>query len=642
MMRLSRRAGLRLMLGVAPAALLASAQGAAPGGGSSSIALAPIWVWKNYAGHGELKITDTATGGEIQSASGGTLPAFPITIDPTPYVSGAAGSKSGWTAQFRNSTKGTWTRLGSGDFEFTPGVEAGEDNAEYRISDDGGGTWSDWQAIQSLVLDRNRAPPPYFLVEDYGGSDLDRFNAARDAAEAAGGGTVTTLNRSTVHRFVEHSYTARVHYLFPNIKKPDAIHSETGSGCTPAGNGQATGWTPGFNHVIFSGVAAARAIQASGERVSVVGGTLDGNAFKMALHSTAGDNAEPTVSYGTCYAAPGVPRVGANMFNLQQQHLVRCAGPKAAGVANQARYGFYGMIGRDNVADGIHFYGSTDVEVSDCWFQDVFRGAINIVRSNATLVSWRNSVLTHPSKLIGSGIDHELSHNWAGDRYVFIVSSDDFYDNDFDAVVRYGNQYFFRGCTIGPGLALFVRNGDGCLVAFEGSQAHPRGTIRYHNRGGTTGTAGRFPRNAITGWSGATPHNCTFRFQDQDFLAWGDPYVYHAEPRRPADGQTWEIQMGETVDTGSRFRIELINCTARLASNFPAGGTSTVRLLRTAKSLTTTQVVHIDGLTIGAGFAQAAVQLAGQRLEYRNVVHKGFPGAAIEQICPGAGQYVAL
>jgi hypothetical protein len=60
------------------------------------------------------------------------------------------------------------------------------------------------------------------------------------------------------------------------------------------------------------------------------------------------------------------------------------------------------------------------------------------------------------------------------------------------------------------------------------------------------------------------------------------------------------------------------------------------------KALTTTQIVRLDGLTIGAGFELPAVRLNGQRLEYRNVAHEGFPGATIQSICPGAGQYVAL
>jgi MYXO-CTERM domain-containing protein len=98
-------------------------------------------MWQSPDGEGELKLTDTATGGTIQSHSGGTLPAFPIEVDPSPYVTHAIGTKSDWTAQFRNSTKGTWTRLSDGNFQFTPSTSAGVDQSEYRVSDDGGATW---------------------------------------------------------------------------------------------------------------------------------------------------------------------------------------------------------------------------------------------------------------------------------------------------------------------------------------------------------------------------------------------------------------------------------------------------------------------------------------------------------------------
>jgi hypothetical protein len=41
-----------------------------------------------------------------------------------------------------------------------PPVAAGKDDGEYRISDDGGATWSEWQTLKTLVLDRSLAEQP--------------------------------------------------------------------------------------------------------------------------------------------------------------------------------------------------------------------------------------------------------------------------------------------------------------------------------------------------------------------------------------------------------------------------------------------------------------------------------------------------
>jgi hypothetical protein len=612
-------------------------------GGTSAITLDPIYMWKDDRDNGEHKITDTATGGAIQSSSGGTLPAFPLTVDPTPYVSGASGGKSGWSAQFRNST-GSWTRLGSGDFQFTPGITAGEDHAEYRVSDDGGGTWSNWQSLTTLVLDRSLCPGPYFLVEDYSGGgsswngvDTPRFNSARDAAVAAGGGTVTSLQRSTVRFVTNHVMKAKVHYLFPNVKRPDMIHTPSGQGCSPGGNGQGNNWEPTWQEPVFDGETGDNL--AGQARVNIVGGIFDGNMLKQAIHNGFQGTPASSSEYGKCW--PG-NRTNSSAFNLQLQRLIRLQGSTASGAGGRARLGCYAVTFQNTPGDAIHGTGASDGIIEDCRFSGTFRGGLVWDFGNSVLVARRNSYVnslgtTNSSQNVGAGIDHEIL-GFGGSFSLDILHEDEFIDGDFEFNPREGPGHIVRGCVIGPGLDWLAKGTvNAQVITHEGSAKNPRGTIRYHRK---APTGGNFPACSIRGWAGVTPHNMMVKFIDQDFLTWGTFYIYHEKLIVPTAG-VWEIEIGETTDTSSNFRVEVTNCTARVGPNMPSGS-NTIRLFRTVKALTTTQVVRIDGLAIGSGFQQAAIQLNGQRLEHRNVVHEDFPSASIQQICPGAGQYVAI
>jgi hypothetical protein len=88
----------------------------------------------------------------------------------------------------------------------------------------------------------------------------------------------------------------------------------------------------------------------------------------------------------------------------------------------------------------------------------------------------------------------------------------------------------------------------------------PRGEIRYHRK---APNGGEYPRSSIFGWAGISPHDCTFKFVDQDFETWGGgTWVYHYHIITPVSGDIWEIQIGQGVDTTSDFIVWLVNCTA--------------------------------------------------------------------------------
>ncbi len=607
--------------------------------GSSAVRLSAIYMWADYEGNGERKVTDTAIDGTIASSSGGTLPAFPITVDPTPYVQNARGSKDGWSAQFQNSTKGTWTRLGSGDFQFTPGTSAGYDDSQYRVSDDRGTTWSAWQTIESLVLDRSLCPGPYFLIEDYGGDNQAKIEAARDAADAAGGGTVTTIKRSTVLTDVAGlQIRPNVHWLFLNIKRADSKWTDN-SGCTPTGNGQSSGWRPSFHTALISGEENRRAIVDSGNRIYFLGGIMDCNMFKQALYHTTGSAADPYSNSGTCY--PGVRQQTKDFFNLQHNPAFKLRGKDSSAAADRELVGVYGMYIFNSTSDGIRGVGAVDLIAHDNIFSATARGAFVMDGGNSKLRTQRNRILAginvggYP---LGAGIDHEMLL-YSGSGYGDYVHQDDFIEQDFDMVIRFNSPYTFSGCTIGPGLNARASNADGAVCTIQGSAANPRAKVRYHCTGG--GAGGSRPGCLFAGWSRRSPYNITYKFIDTDFITWGTPYPYHEKLLTPAAGQTWAIDFGDSVETAYAYRIEVTNCTASVGPNMPSGS-KTLLLFKTVQALTTTQVVRIDGLTIGSGFAQDAVRLNGQRLEYRNVSHEGFPSATIQQICPGAGEYVPI
>jgi hypothetical protein len=249
---------------------------------------------------------------------------------------------------------------------------------------------------------------------------------------------------------------------------------------------------------------------------------------------------------------------------------------------------------------------------------------------------------TNSIQNVGTGVDYEiLGYGSPTSWWQDVTQEDDYVDGDFETESHHGVQHF-RGCVVGPGFEIRARNTTiaPTTITFEGSTAHPRGIIRYHRHGGTG--SGQYPQCVIGGYAGSSAGDMTVTFTDQDFVTWGTFYLYHSQRVTPVSGQEWAIRMGEVIDAANDdFIVILNNCTARVGATMPAGS-NTVRLLTTSKALSTKQIVRIDGLTIGAGFARDAIVLNGQRLEYHDVTHEGYPGATIQQICPGAGQYVAF
>jgi hypothetical protein len=617
------------MLGSAHAMLL----GAAGRPRISSIALTAIDAWA----------ADADDSRSIASSSGGTMPVIPVTVDPTPYVSGASGDKTNWLVQFQSAVLGTWTRLAGGDLQYTPGSTPGTEDAEYRVSDDAGATWSDWQAITIEVVERPAGA--YHLVEDYAGTEGQKVQAAIDAAHAAGGGVVTTLDRDTTRVMdgvtrsdasVGLTWREKVHLLGLKVRQPNATDGD-GNQCSPTGNGVATGWSPGYWDDLVRGGTAWGAAWDNSTRQEAVLCEFDGNATKMALHSTSGDNSEPNSTYGTCFPGNRLAN-GNDVFNLQQQAGVRLRGTTDGSAANRRRARFKRCKILRTCGDGLNNVGGMDVELHDCLHEDCFRGSPNMIGGNSRMVIVRNTVRIGSANINGR-IDHETET--FGSRDSELTHTDTVIGGLFDMIPRSsttspGSVYVVEGCDVGPQLNLIPKNCVQATVTFRGTVTNPRGKIRFHVQGG--GKYSVHPACRIGGWAGRLPHTCQFLFEDQDFIAHGDPYIFNTETFTPG-ADYFHIRLGETVQAGDGWAVTLINCKAYW-QNRPAGATA--RLFDAVRTLTTAEVVRIDGLEIGSGFLLDAVELDGQRLEYRNVSHADFPAAGIQDICPGAGEYVAL
>jgi hypothetical protein len=587
-------------------AALAAAQNAS-NGGSNAITLQPIDAWG----------IDAASGGTISSASGGTMPAITVDIDPTPCVTNAVGTKADWSAEFRNSTLGTWARQASGDFRFTPGASAGVDNSEYRVSDDAGSTWSSWTPITIEVV--ARPPGPFFLVEDYTGTNQEKVQAALTAADTADG-TATTLLRTTLWDDVNKVNPREAHILGLLLKRSRAVHVPTGDFCgVNVGAGKCTNadWTPGF----FDRLVEVPVNAGTVGRPQYVLCDWDGNAEQQALRQTQGDNPTPTSPCGTCYGdADGTSE---DQFNLQQQSIINLRGADATGTENMRKAYFKRTRMRDACGDGILIGGSVDAQVYDCEFIDTFRGGILIGSGNSVLDAQRNVCR---SVVDGSGIDYE-PFPWAGTLQAISTNTDCEINDDFDVRMEDASDHTFTRCTIGPGV--FWIGGDSSICR------HIDGEVRFHTKGG--GTGGSFPREAI--WA-AGDQNLTIEFEGTRFVAWGDPHYYHGVRYTPGVGDAYEIRIDLFSAVNKLLTLRFTNVTLT-SHNLP--GSNTVRLLNTRSAFTPAQgTVRLDGVTIGAEYALGAFQLNGQRLEHRNVTHQGFPSATIQQICPGAGEYIDL
>ena len=592
-------------------AALAAAQNAS-NGGSSAITLQPIDAWG----------VDAASGGTISSASGGTLPAITVDIDPTPYLTNAVGTKADWSAEFRNSTLGTWARQASGDFRFTPGATAGVDNSEYRVSDGAGVAWSDWTPITIEVV--ARPPGPFFLVEDYAGDNQTKVQAAIDAANTAGG-TATTLQRATVWTDVNKINPREAHMLGIMLKRKRAVHGPTGDFCgvnVGAGKCDNQEWLDGGSPGYFDRLLE-HTNGASSKRLQYVLCDLDGNAEEQPVRQTQGDNPTPSDPCGTCWGAAAP--TSNNRFNLQQQSIINFRGADASGAENMKTALFKRTRMRDACGDGILAAGSCDLQVYDCEFIDTFRGSWLLGSGNSVIDAQRCVCRTVTGN--APGVDVE-PFPWAGTLQTTSTNTDcDLFD-DLDVRMEEASDHTFTRCIVGPGVHWLGGGSSTCR--------HVDGEVRFHVRGG--GTGGGFPREAFRAVGDG---KFTVSFEDIKFAAWGDPYHYHGTTYTPAVGDAFGIEINSMTAAGKLFTLSLTNCEAA-SHNLP--GSNTVRLLAvTVSSFTPAEgIVRLDGLTIGAEYTLDAIKLNGQKLEYRNVVHQGFPSATIQQICPGAGEYVAI
>lgn len=383
-------------------------------------------------------------------------------------------------------------------------------------------------------------------------------------------------------------------------------------------------------------------------RVNVVGGKLDGNAFRQAIH--IGFTGTPAGSSEWGKAWPG-NRSNSSTFSLQLQRLIGLQGSSSlSGASNgalasaRAKLGVHGVHFRTVPADAIQGTGSSDLVTNDCIFEGCFRGGMVVDFGNSIVRAKRGAYILNRTddhiQSFSSGIDHEiLGFGSPTSWFLDIEHEDELILQDMELNPRQGPtpSHVLRGCHVGPGLDWLAKGVvQRQVVIHEGSTNSPRTKIFYHRK---APTGGNFPASAIRGWAGTTPHDMTVEFNDCDFITFGRYWVYHEKRITPTAG-TWQIEIGETWDTSDPMLVKLVNCTASVGSGMPSG-TNTIRLFNTVKALTQTQVVRLDGLTIGAGFAQAAVLLNGQRLEYRNVSHLGL-GGTIQQICPGAGTYVQI
>jgi hypothetical protein len=571
--------------------------------GSAEIELTAIDAWG----------TDADSGGSINSSTGGTMPEITLDYDPTNHVFGASGGKADWDAQFRNSTLGSWSQQANGDFRFTPGSTAGTDEGEYRISDDGGATWSDWTPITIEVV--ARPPGPFFLVEDYGGSNQNKVESALSAASSAGG-TATTLQRATVWDDVNNLSTGNAHLLGLRLKRSRSVHSSGDLCGQNVGSGKCSGWDGPqyFDRVLVPPLSA------NATRQQYVLCDIDGNSQEQALRQTSGDNPTPSSPCGTCYG----DAVNNEHFNLQRQAGIIIRGSTGGSPSDRRKILFKRSRLRNTCGDGFDIAGSGDLQLYDSEFIDCFRGAWTINGGNTVVDAQRCRCLTENGD--APGIDYEV-FSFGGTRQAVSTVTDCEINDDFDIRLEAGSDHTFTRCIVGPGLHWLAGEDSICT--------HIDGEVRFHNRGG--GDGGNFPREAIRG---VADDRFILEFNGTEFVAWGDPYQFHGSSRTPSNPDTFEIVITEWGAGNRRLEIRFINVVLS-SHNLP--NNATVRLLRSIQSFSTsTGIVRLDGVTIGSEYDLDAFQLNGQRLEYRNVTHEGFPVASIQQICPGAGQYVAI
>lgn len=573
--------------------------------GGGSITTSSIDAWGIDADSGET----------IGSATGGTMPVVKETVDPTDFVSGATGTKDTWTVQFRNESLGTWAQLANGDFEYTPGSTAGTDDAEYRVSDDGGSTFSDWTPITIEVV--ARPPGPMYLVEDYSGSNQNKVQSALNDADA-NSGTAATLQRDTVWDEVNDLSPGEAHMLGIKTKRSRAVHTSGDLCGQNVGSGKCSDsdWTSAGTPGYFDRVLQPP-LSSNSTRVQWVLCDIDGNSQQQALRETTGDNPTPSSPCGTCFGDAS----GSEHFNLQRQAGVLIRGNNSSGAANRRQILFKRSRMRNTCGDGFDIAGSGDLRLYDSEFIDCFRGAWTINGGNTVVDAQRCKNITVNGD--APGIDYEV-FSFGGDRNCVSTVTDCEIHDDFDVRMEDASDHTFTRCIVGPGLHWLAGDSSVCR--------HTDGEIRYTNKGG--GTASNFPREAFRSVSGGVYE---VRCDGTKFVAWGDAFRHHGDPKGMGTGDQFEILLDVQDNTG--WLLKLVNCSAE-AHNLP--GSNTVLLFRAVRAVGTGHTVRLDGLTISSDFAKDCIRLNGQKVEHRNVSHEGFPGAGITEIVTGAGQYVAL
>jgi hypothetical protein len=206
----------------------------------------------------------------------------------------------------------------------------------------------------------------------------------------------------------------------------------------------------------------------------------------------------------------------------------------------------------------MHGTGACDGIVEDCYFSGSFRSTITADFGNSKWRLARNTSvcskgLVTDSDNIAAGFmigTEMLGYGTGGSSsspsqwYMDWQQTDDYGANgDTDIVLVDGPQSIL-GCTIGPGWQFYAKHTIGTPVMLIGSSAARRGTMYFHRQ------VGNYPRSTFGGWTGQYPHTCTIQLVDQDIITWGpQPWWYHEKLIVPGPGETWTIQIGETVRT---------------------------------------------------------------------------------------------
>ncbi len=140
-------------------------------------------------------------------------------------------------------------------------------------------------------------------------------------------------------------------------------------------------------------------------------------------------------------------------------------------------------------------------------------------------------------------------------------------------------------------------------------------TLSYHHSGGNG--SGNYPSAWWTGFN--TQESTGLLFDHCVFLANGTPYVVHESSCTPDNTTPFCINYANANDGARLWTMR--DCEWR-AKNLPNGiATSNIQAVRHAGKNTSTSV-ELDGVTIGAAFADQPFDMGGMTVRYHNVVHE--------------------